>query len=283
MSLTDAVDCGEIARRIAAADAILVTASNGLSISEGLNIFADNASFEAEFGDFKRAFGIRSIIQGTMFSWPDEESRWAFLARLIKRYCCDYKKTAIMDDLLCIVGDRPYFVLTSNAECHFELAGFDAQHIFEVEGNFSQMQCARACHRDVYPTFDLAERLVQETRDCRVPTASVPHCPRCGGPMRLRLQQDRYFVADEAAQARLGEFLAKYRDGRLVVLELGIGPRNQLIKAPVMGLVAAAPHATYVTVNRGEPYIPAQIAEKSFGIDAPIDEALRGIREGLSR
>ena len=62
MNLTDAADYGEIARRITAVDAILVTASNGLSISEGLNIFADNASFEAEFGDFKRAFGIREEL-----------------------------------------------------------------------------------------------------------------------------------------------------------------------------------------------------------------------------
>lgn len=32
------------------ADALLISASNGLSISEGFNIFADNQDFEKYFG-----------------------------------------------------------------------------------------------------------------------------------------------------------------------------------------------------------------------------------------
>jgi hypothetical protein len=42
---------------------------------------------------------------------------------------------------------------------------------------------------------------------------------------------------------------------RLVVLELGIGPRNQLIKAPLMRLVDREPYGTYITVNLGEVFI----------------------------
>ena len=40
-----------------------------------------------------------------------------------------------------------------------------------------------------------------------------------------------------------------------MVLELGIGWHNQLIKAPMMRLVASEPNATYVTINLGEIYI----------------------------
>lgn len=47
----------QIARRLAEADAVLVTASNGLSISEGLNIFADDAAFDELFGDLKERRG----------------------------------------------------------------------------------------------------------------------------------------------------------------------------------------------------------------------------------
>ena len=43
-----------IAEKIREADAILIGASNGLSITEGLHLFADNAAFEDLFGDFKR-------------------------------------------------------------------------------------------------------------------------------------------------------------------------------------------------------------------------------------
>ena len=37
-----------------------------------------------------------------------------------------------------------------------------------------------------------------------------------------------------------------------MILELGIGWRNQLIKAPLMQLAAREPQAVYVTVNLGE-------------------------------
>ncbi|MCD8023198.1 MAG: hypothetical protein LUF30_09600 [Lachnospiraceae bacterium] len=40
------------------ADAILVGASNGLSITEGLHLFADNAAFEELFGDLKQKYGL---------------------------------------------------------------------------------------------------------------------------------------------------------------------------------------------------------------------------------
>ncbi len=45
----------EIADRLRQADAILIGASNGFSIAEGLHIFADDRTFEEVFGDFKQA------------------------------------------------------------------------------------------------------------------------------------------------------------------------------------------------------------------------------------
>ena len=70
----------EIAEKIGKADAVLIGASNGFSISEGLHIFADNEAFEEVFGDFKRAYGIRSILMGLFAKWPSEEIKWAFSA-----------------------------------------------------------------------------------------------------------------------------------------------------------------------------------------------------------
>lgn len=44
----------EIAKKIQEADAILIGASNGLSITEGLHLFANNAAFEEVLGDFRK-------------------------------------------------------------------------------------------------------------------------------------------------------------------------------------------------------------------------------------
>ena len=43
----------KIAEKIKGADAILIGASNGLSITEGLHLFADDQAFEDLFGDLK--------------------------------------------------------------------------------------------------------------------------------------------------------------------------------------------------------------------------------------
>ena len=64
-----------------------------------------------------------------------------------------------------------------------------------------------------------------------------------------------------------------------MVLELGIGWRNQLIKAPFMRLVAREPYATYVTVNLGEIYIIDDIKSKSFGLDGYLSEILSELRK----
>lgn len=198
----------QISERIRNADAILIGASNGLSITEGLHLFADNQAFEELFGDFKRKYGVRSILQGMSARWPSEEEKWAFWSRLIHHYCGGYKESQVMKDLKAIVGDKPYFVVTSNGECHFEMSGFAPENIYEVEGNIEE-----------------------------------------------------------------------YHGKRLVVLELGIGPRNQLIKASLMRLVFMEPDATYITINLGEIYITDNIREKSFGLDGYLGEILGRLRE----
>ena len=46
----------EISQIIKEADGILIGASNGLSIAEGYNIFADDAWFQENMGDFREKF-----------------------------------------------------------------------------------------------------------------------------------------------------------------------------------------------------------------------------------
>ena len=266
-----------VAEKIREADAILIGASNGLSITEGLHLFADNAAFEDLFGDFKRKYGLQCILQGMMARWPSEEEKWAFWARLIHRYCGQYRPTPVMQNLKAIVGNRDYFVVTSNGECHFELCGFAMDKIYEIEGNWLTMQCARPCHDTRYPSLELAEKLAAAEQSGHIPTELVPRCPKCGGPMDIHMGAGQRMIPDTQAQRHYAEFLENYHGKKLVVLELGIGWRNQLIKAPLMRLVDREPNATYVTVNLGEVYIADGIQEKSFGLDGPLAEVLSGL------
>lgn len=60
----------EIAQRLKDADTVIIGASNGLSISEGLNIFADDLWFQENFGDFREKYGIHSLIEGLSAYFP---------------------------------------------------------------------------------------------------------------------------------------------------------------------------------------------------------------------
>lgn len=272
-------ELNQIADKIKNADAVLVGASNGLSITEGLHLFADDQALEELFGDFKRKYGLRSILHGMSARWPSEEEKWAFWSRLIHHYCGEYKESQVMKDLKAIVGDKNYFVVTSNGECHFEMSGFAPENIYEVEGNWLTMQCSHACHDTLYPSLEIAEKMAAAEKDGKVPSDLVPHCPKCGSPMQIHLEVDRNYIRENTGQERFQAFLNQYHGKKLVVLELGIGPRNQLIKAPLMRLVDVEPDATYVTINLGEIYVMDNIKEKSFALDGYLGEILSRLRE----
>ncbi|HJA74894.1 hypothetical protein QUW44_03705 [Limosilactobacillus pontis] len=104
------------------ADAVLISASNGLSISEGYNIFANNAAFKCYFGDFTRQYGITSILQGVQAMLP---------APAHQRFIRQLKQ---------LLADKDYFVVTSNADQHFQQNGFAPQKIWEVEGDFFNLK-----------------------------------------------------------------------------------------------------------------------------------------------
>lgn len=270
-------DLRPIAEKIQEADAILIGASNGLSMSEGLHLFADNQAFEDLFGDFKDKYGLRCLLHGMGARWPSEEVKWAFWSRLIHHYCGQYQPTQVMQDLKAIVGSKDYFILISNGECHFERSGFTSEKIYEIEGTWLTMQCARPCHDTLYPTLELAERMAAAEQAGRILSDLVPRCPCCGGPMEVHMAAGPNMVPDHSARQRFQRFLSQYHEKKLVVLELGIGWRNQLIKAPLMRLVDQEPNATYVTINLGEVYIADSIKHKSFGLNGSLDEILSAL------
>lgn len=263
----------KVIEKIKNADAILIGASNGLSITEGLHLFAENQIFQEVFGDFKRKYGLRNILDGLFYPWNLLEEKWGFLSRLIEYYSGHYEPTPVMKNLRTLVGEKPYFVITSNGEGHFEEAGFAADKVYEVEGNWIEMQCSENCHTATYPTMNTIHKLAEKAVGGIVPTELIPICPKCGAPMKLYDAQP----PKESIVNNWNQFLQEYHGKKLVILELGIGWKNQLIKAPLMRLTAREANATYITINLGEVYIADDIKEKSIGIDGYLDSVLKDL------
>lgn len=173
-----------IYKAIQEADALLIGASNGLSISEGYNIFADDHWFQKDFGDFRSRYGIRNILQGLFFQYPTEESKWAFFSRLISRKCYLEQPGPVMEDLYRLVGSKDYFIVTSNGEDHFVPAGFDRDKVFEMEGRLTQSRCQNGCGTDPYENQNEILKMAEAEKTDRSPQNWSPAVPAVEGQLR---------------------------------------------------------------------------------------------------
>lgn len=124
--------------------------------------------------------------------------------------------------------------------------------------------------------------MVAEQADMRVPSALIPRCPKCGKPMTMNLRCDDTFVQDEgwyAAAHRYEAFLRRYGNGRILLLELGVGGNTPgIIKVPFLRMAAQNPRATYACVNLGEAISMRDLEKQSVLLDADIGKVLSDLR-----
>ena len=276
----------QIAEKIKEADGILIGASNGLSIAEGYNIFANDESFQSYFSDFQRKYGIRSLIQGSFGGFGTENEMWSYYSRMAYHYMYHTQSSSLMQTLYALVKDKPHFVVTSNTDDHFAMAGFDRKSIFEIEGNMKDMQCARGCHDKVYSNREAVFTMREHEQRMEIPSEYLPKCPVCGGPMQLHVPVNQAFVRDEDWQAqseRYMDFIDGFHNKKLLIMEFGVGARNQMIKAPLMKLTYSEQNAFYITFNKGEVYIQPQIQNKAMGVDGDLSMILPEVLKSLNQ
>lgn len=263
-------------RELAAADAVVIGAGAGLSASAGLTY--DGERFERYFSDFEETCGFHDMYTGGFYPFKTREEYWAYWSRfiLINRYM-DAPRP-VYADLLRLVQNKDYFVLTTNVDHSFQKAGFAKSRLFYTQGDYGLWQCSIPCHSKTYDNEEAVRQMVKEQKDRRVPTALLPRCPVCGAPMAMNLRSDMSFVEDEgwhAAADRYAAFIRRHGTERLLFLELGVGGNTpSIIKYPFWRMTAQWPQAFYVCINRGEAFCPREIADRALCIDRDIGEVL---------
>ena len=263
-------------RALNEAEAVLVGAGAGLSTAAGFTY--DGERFDTLFADFKEARGMRDMYTAGFYPFETPEERWAFWSRMImcNRYTMPPKNT--YGKLLKLVEGKDYFVLTTNVDHQFQLAGFDKKRLFYTQGDYGLLQCSVPCHEKTYDNEDMVRAMVVQQRNMRVPSELVPYCPVCGKPMSMNLRADDTFVEDEgwfAANKRYRDFLEAHLDERIVYLEIGVGGNTPgIIKYPFWRYANYNEDATYICLNYGQAFAPEQIAERSICIDEDVDTVL---------
>lgn len=258
------------------ADAIFIGAGAGLSASAGLEYSGER--FDKYFSDFKAKYGITDMYSGGFYPFQTLEEYWAWWSRhiLINRYDVPIGKP--YQDLLRLVRNKNYFVLTTNVDHQFQLAGFDQKRLFYTQGDYGLWQCSKPCHAKTYENEETVRKMVSEQRNMKIPTALIPKCPVCGAPMTMNLRCDDRFVQDGGwyqAAKRYQDFVQRHKDLKILFVELGVGTNTPaIIKYPFWQMTAQNKNAVYACINRGMAAAPDEIERQSICIDADIGMVL---------
>lgn len=269
-------DLTRLLETIKESDAIVVGAGAGLSTAAGLTYGGER--FQRYFADFIEARRFTDMYFAGFYPFETSEERWAYWSRHIwyNRYVDAPKDT--YDKLLRLLEGKEYFVLTTNVDHRFQLAGFPKERLFYTQGDYGLWQCSVPCHAGTYDNYETVKRMMEEQRDMRAPSELVPRCPRCGAEMSMNLRADNTFVEDVGwhdAARRYRNFAEACCQGKILYLELGVGMNTPvIIKYPFWQSTLANHQATYACVNYGEAHAPAQIRDRSIVINDDIDAVL---------
>lgn len=260
-------------------DSVVIGAGAGLSTAAGFNYTGER--FEKYFSDFAEKYGIRDMYSGGFYPFPTQEDFWAYWSRFI--YINRYQDAPepVYDDLLRLVENKDYFVITTNVDHCFQKAGFDKKRLFYTQGDYGLFQCSEPCCQETFDNEAAIHEMVNRQKDMKIPEELIPTCPHCGKPMTANLRCDDNFVEDDGwhqAADRYENFLRTRNGQKILFLELGVGYNTPvIIKYPFWRMTAKNPKATYACINQGEAVCPQEIERQSICIDADIGVILRDL------
>ena len=278
---------------ITEADAIIIGAGAGLSTAAGFIYTGER--FEKWFPDFIRTYGIRDMYSGGFYPYPTKEIFWAYWARYIyiNRYLDPPKP--VYEDLLSLVKDKDYFVITTNVDHCFQKASFDKKRLFYTQGDYGIFQSTDPANRR---TFDNEVWVMQAMEaqgfvknaegffemppggvSMEIPTALIPTHPDDGSEVTMNLRSDDSFVENEGwhtASAAYSDFLRRHDGLHVLFLEIGVGGNTPvIIKYPFWQMTNDNKNAVYACLNYNEAVCPKQIEDRSIVLDGDSGSVIK--------
>ena len=267
---------------IATAEAIIIGAGAGLSASAGFDYSGER--FKKYFADFHEKYGITDMYSGGFYPFETLNEYWAWWSRLILVNRYDVPVGKPYKNLLKAVADKDYFVLTTNVDHQFRLAGFDKKRLFYTQGDYGLWQCSEPCCNETFDNESAVRAMVKQQQNMKIPDELIPKCPHCGKPMAMNLRCDDRFVQDEGwytAAERYEVFIRRHKNLHILFLELGVGFNTPgIIKYPFMQMTARNPKAVYACVNMNEAYAPREIGDRAVCIDGDIGDVIESCVKG---
>lgn len=269
----------QLAGLMAEADAIVVGIGAGMSASDGFTYIGSR--FEDNFPDFIAKYGFLDMLQASLFHLESLEEYWAFHSRFVVLNYLDQPLGAAYVNLKTMLTQlgKPYFVITTNADNAFEVADYDTERLFHIQGKYALMQCSRHCHAQTYRDDALMRQMVAQQADMKVPRDLIPYCPVCDAPLEINKRNaDSGMVEDgdfHEQEARYKAFLSQYEEGKVLYIEIGVGYTTpQYIKHPFQARTLANPEARFVSLNQKLYRFPTEVRAQSLTLTEDIAQLL---------
>lgn len=238
------------------ADHIIIGAGSGLTTAAGIDYAGDD--FRREFAPWIERYGFTDLYTSSFYPFETPEEYWAYWAKHIwfSRY-----RTGATELYKTLLHRFPEaFIVTTNVDAQFELAGFPIERIFATQGDYRWFQPASGSPKTLVDNREWVFRVLPLIHDCRIPTEMIPTMSD-GSPASLNLRVDDTFVEDfhwHQQARRYTDFVHRASQDKLLLLEFGIGYNTPgIIRLPFEQMAQRFPHTTLVRFNRDnpEPYI----------------------------
>lgn len=263
------------------ADYIIIGAGSGLSTAAGL--LYSGEKFEKDFREFIEKYHFDNLYSASFYEFKTQEEKWAFFAKMIKLNRYNEKPLKLYQELYEIVKNKEYFVLSTNVDGQFYNSGFDKDKIFEVQGDYSYLQCENACHNKLYNNKELVEKWLRNTKNCKILSDLVMKCPVCGGNMDMNLRKDANFVQDEnwyRQSEKYEDFLSRSKGKNVVLLEIGVGFNTPgIIRFPFEQITANNVKTTLIRINKDYPNPMLEIKNKTISFDEDTNKIIEDLKE----
>ena len=263
------------------ADYIIIGAGSGLSTAAGL--LYSGEKFEKDFREFIEKYHFGNLYSASFYEFKTQEEKWAFFAKMIKLNRYNEKPLKLYQELYEIVKNKEYFVLSTNVDGQFYNSGFGKDKVFEVQGDYSYLQCENACHNKLYDNKELVEKWLRNTKNCKIPSELVMKCPVCGGNMDMNLRKDANFVQDEnwyRQSEKYEDFLSRSKGKNVVLLEIGVGFNTPgIIRFPFEQMTANSEKTTLIRINKDYPNPMLEIKNKTISFDEDTNKIIEDLKE----
>ena len=263
------------------ADYIIIGAGAGLSTAAGL--LYSGEKFKKDFKEFIEKYHFEDLYSASFYNFKTQEEKWAFFAKMIKLNRYNETPLKLYQELYEIVKNKEYFVLSTNVDGQFYNSGFDRKKVFEIQGDYSYLQCENACHNKLYNNKELVEKWIHNTKNCKIPSNLIMKCPVCGGNMDMNLRKDENFVQDEhwyEMSQRYDEFLNKIQNKNVVLLEIGVGFNTPgIIRFPFEQMTANNVKTTLIRINKDYPLPMLEIRNRTISFDEDTNKIIEDLKE----